>query len=121
MRSTSRVLVVDESSDTREVLCALLARSGAQTLEAAGAEQAVQLTRAYQPDLIIYDAESDHSYRRQASGSLGTVASHSQTPVVVLGTAKRQLEELPTGQFISKPYHYGPLIRRIEDLLGTRA
>ena len=40
------------------------------------------------------------------------------TPLVVLATARRQADRLPSGEFVAKPYHYGPLIRRIEELLG---
>jgi hypothetical protein len=28
---------------------------------------------------------------------------------------------LPGGDLVTKPYHYAPLIRKIECLLGTRA
>ena len=119
MPTTSRVLIVDDSHENRAVLSTLLERCGALTLEAGGAEQAVDLMREHRPDLIVYDAESDRSDHREATTDLGAAALQVAAPVVVLGTARRQLEKLPTGQFVAKPYHYGPLIRRIEDLLGT--
>ena len=30
-----------------------------------------------------------------------------------------RLTELPAGQILAKPYHYGALIRRIDDLLAA--
>jgi hypothetical protein len=35
--------------------------------------------------------------------------------LVMLGSVRRG--QIPDGEYIAKPYHYGPLIRRIEELL----
>lgn len=46
--------------------------------------------------------------------------SPAPTPIVLLGVARRRatlpLEQV--NQFVAKPYHYGPLILKIEQLLG---
>jgi len=123
----SRVLIVDASTESREVLRTLLQRNGAETLEATGPRRALQLVRDQQPDLIVYDEESvrnrssDASEDFRARDDLGQSATRSDIPIVVLGTTKRRAGPLPTGQFVSKPYHYAPLIRRIEELLASRA
>jgi len=113
-------LIIDASDEARDVLRMLLERQGAETLEAGEARQASEIARREQPDVIVFDAESDRSPSNQATVDLGRTASRSAIPIVVLGTAKRPLSPLPTGQFVSKPYHYAPLIRRIEELLGKR-
>jgi CheY-like chemotaxis protein len=119
LRSLPQVLIVDQSADSREVLRALLERHGATTIEARRPEQAARLTNLHRPDLIVFDVESDHSADGQAGENLGAVADRTDTPIVILGTVRRALECFPSGQFIAKPYHYGSLIRKIEELLAA--
>lgn len=121
MSAKARVLIVDSSEEVRDVLRTLLERQGAETLVAAEARHATEIARREQPDVIIFDAECDYTPSKQATVDLGQTASRNNIPIVVLGTVKRPLSPLPTGQFVSKPYHYAPLIRRIEELLGNRA
>jgi len=114
-----RVLIVDESAESREVLCALLERFGATTIEAERPEDAVQLADIHRPHLIVLDVESDHSAQGAATDELQVAASRIDTPVVILGTLSQRHGPFPRGQFVAKPYHYGPLIRKIEDLLAA--
>lgn len=118
MSPKPRVLIVDASPETRDVLRTLLQRRGAETLEATEARQATEILQQEHPDLVILDSECDNSPKRRDTQALGLSASRNDTPIVLLGTAKRHETPLPTGQFVAKPYHYAPLIRRIENLLG---
>jgi len=116
---TPRVLIVDESSDSREVLAALLARYGATTIEARRLDQAVQLANLHQPDLIVLDADSDHSVASAETHDLHAAANRNGTPIVILGTVRDARKRLPSGQIVAKPYHYGPLIAKIDNLLAA--
>src|SRR5688500_9627327 len=119
VHSLPRVLIVDESAESREILRALLERSGATTIEAQHPEQAVQLADLHRPDLILLDAESDHSAAGNAIDSLEAAARRRAVPIVILGTVRDRRGHTGTGEFVSKPYHYGQLIRKIEDLLDA--
>lgn len=119
MNATPRVLIVDESDETQEVLRELLDRHGALAVEARRAEHAAELARQHRPDLIVFDAESDHSDSHEATRQLVEAASTSETPVIVLGSVRRFGGIVVGGQFVAKPYHYGHLIRRIEDMLAA--
>jgi DNA-binding response OmpR family regulator len=114
-----RVLIVDESAETREVLRILLEHRGAFTLEARRLDQAVDLTERYQPDLIVLDAESDRSAAGSATSELRTAASRNGTPIVILGTVRPAHGPTADGQIVAKPYHYGQLLRKIESLLAA--
>ena len=133
------VLIVDRSDDTREVLQTALRRRGLRTLAASRATTGLELARRHHPDLIVLDLELDASEldtsELDTSGlddsgpdSLcASFAEHSRTdrtPLVMLGSLRRDHLQrcpagLPDGECVPKPYHYGPLIRRIEELLGT--
>jgi CheY-like chemotaxis protein len=114
------VLIVDASRDTREILRTLLDRCGAEILEAPGPHRGSELVRQHRPDVIVLDEDADASPAGEATAELGRAASVSCIPIVILGTAVRPHPPLPTGELLAKPYQYDSLIRRIEELLGSR-
>jgi DNA-binding response OmpR family regulator len=116
--SQPRVLIVDASRDCREVLRMLLEQRGATTMEAEGPAQAVRLADEFRPNLIVLDAESDPSPAGDATRDLSHAATRSHTPIVILGKL-RQPQSVAASQIVAKPYHYGPLIRKIDRLLAV--
>ncbi len=109
-------MIVDPSDDVREVLRTALARSGARVLEARRATDGLELARSCHPDLIVVDGETPHG--DEDWKELSAAARRRSTPLVVLGSARLHAAALPAGEFVDKPYHYAPLIRRIEGLLA---
>ncbi|WP_197531179.1 response regulator [Posidoniimonas corsicana] len=120
MSAPLRVLIVDESAESREVLRTALERVGSQTLEAERPDGAQPLCAQSKPDLIVCDVDSDRSRDREAARRLAAEANRTDTPIVLLGALKQQSAWTSGGEFVAKPYHYGPLIRRIEALLASR-
>ena len=110
------VLIVDRSPESREVLRTVLEHRGMTILEASAAPQGLELARRHQPDLIVFDVEVDTPNPAQAAGEFASQCRRGPTPLVILGTARRRSPSLP-GEFVAKPYHYAPLIRKIEQLL----
>ena len=120
MISQARILVVDPSTENRDVLCTLLKRLGAETIEAPRMRHVGGLTETARPDVIVFDAEADSPPSPEEINDLGRTVHRSSTPIVVLGTPKRSLTPLTTGHFVAKPYQYAALIRRIDEVLGNR-
>jgi CheY-like chemotaxis protein len=114
-----RVLIVDRSPESREVLRTILELRGASTLETDQPERACLLAEQFCPDLIVLDADSDLDDIPNATDDLREAAGRTATPIVILGTLRRPSGQLPAGQILAKPYHYGALIRRIDDLLAA--
>jgi hypothetical protein len=50
---------------------------------------------------------------------LQAAASRNGTPIVILGTVRSARKRPASGQFVAKPYHYGQLINKIENLLDA--
>lgn len=119
MPTLPRVLIVDQSAEAREVLRTILERRGASTLEADRPEEACRLAAKFHPDLIVLDADSDATTSCVATENLRAAAGRTDTPIVILGTLRRQNGDLPAGQILAKPYQYAALIRRIDDLLAA--
>lgn len=119
MNIAPSVLIVDASRERREVLCLLLERRGAKTLEAARPEDAIRLARDEHPDLIVFDAESDDSGNGEPTNDLREIADGNHTPIVILGKVRQLRSPNSAEQIVAKPYHYAPLIRKINSLLAA--
>jgi CheY-like chemotaxis protein len=111
------VLIVDQSDESREVLRTVLEHRGLRILEASAADQGLEMARRHQPDLIVLDLEVDAANARAVTGEFASYSGPGSTPLVLLGSARRSGDALP-GTFVAKPYHYAPLIRKIEQLLS---
>jgi CheY-like chemotaxis protein len=114
----ARVLIVDESADGREVLRTVLRQRGVSTMEASGARQGLDLMRQFCPDVVVLDMEGKVS---EDEGLRDEFTAHSRAhdaAIIVLGVARAGTGNPPGGRVIPKPYHYAPLIRTIEQLLG---
>jgi CheY-like chemotaxis protein len=118
--NSQRVLIVDESAESREVLRTLLERTGTATIEAAGPDEAASLAESLRPHLIVFDVDSDHSLDRDASRRLSDTASRTDTPIVLLGRFTTSSSPLGPRDQLAKPYHYGHLLRKIADVLDAR-
>ena len=115
-----RVLIVDASRESRDILRTLLDRQGNETLETSQIQAAAAITDREHPDLIVCDSDSDLSPDSRVTRELALQASRSDIPIVVLGTLRHDFRPISEGDHVAKPYHYGPLIRKIEEMLGSR-
>lgn len=113
------VLVVDRSEETREVLQTVLERRGLRILAARGATAGLRLARQHRPDLIVLDLELDDSGPENLSARFADQSRSHRVGLLMLGGLGGDRRGLPDGESVAKPYHYGPLLRKIEQLLGT--
>ena len=97
------VLIVDESAETRAVLRAALERTGTSAVEASRADEALQLTSATPPDLIVLDLDCDPSPDCQAAQRLYALASRSRTPILLIGTAQREVGRPTSNKWSRRP------------------
>lgn len=120
MDSQRSVLIVDSSEETREVLETALRRLGVQTFAASRVQTGIELARQHHPDLVVLDLELEQSPAEDSAAPLAEQAASDRAPLVLLGSVRRT-GRYTEGEFVAKPYHYGPLIRKIEELLGNRS
>ncbi|MGQ9574672.1 MAG: hypothetical protein ACUVUC_05090 [Thermoguttaceae bacterium] len=111
------VLIVDRSEDTREVLKTVLERRGVRTYAAGRARRGLELARQYRPDLIVLDLEADRPAEEELWMQFWAEGGSQPARLVILGGRWGRLGGAVRGEFVSKPYHFGQLIRRIEQLL----
>lgn len=114
-------MIVDQSAESREVLRTVLSRRGVDIYEASGGKAGLQIARQKHPDLIVLDLEAVSGDDPALRVGFGDESRRQQTPMVVLGNLRQGSLDIPARQVIPKPYHYGPLIRRIEELLAENS
>lgn len=114
------VLLVESSADDREVLRVVLENRGLRIFEADEAETGLRLAEQHRPDVIVLDLEAQSADRDDLQAQYDAATSGSQSSLIVLGKARR-FESLPRDQVVAKPFHFGPLVRMIEQLAGKAA
>jgi CheY-like chemotaxis protein len=113
------VLLVDSSSDNREVLRTVLERRGLRIFEADEAERGLELAREHHPDVIVLDLELHAIDADAVEDQYGAEAAEQHASLVIVGTAGRSRQE-PGTQVVAKLYHFAPLVHTIE-LLAAKA
>lgn len=112
----SRVLLVDPSPDNREVLRTALQRRGIGTFDTGQPALGLAWARQHRPDLIVLDTEWGNSAGEDICRQY---AEAVHAPLLILGTLKSQPDSGADGaEHMAKPYHYAPLIRKIEEMIG---
>ena len=116
MVSTPRVLIVDPSEETREVLKTALERRGVQTLAAGHIRPAIKLVKEHCPHVVVLDLEAGGGSPEEALTRFSAATEGAAPRLLILGSVRRP-QIGGYSYFVAKPYHFGPLIRRIEELL----
>jgi CheY-like chemotaxis protein len=113
------VLIVDPLEETHEVLRSALEPRGVQVLATGEPAQGLAMARKHVPHLIVLDVERLAAASTDIADNFAAQSRARATPLLFLGGRGRRSDLLPPGEFVQKPYHYGPLIRKIEELLAS--
>ena len=111
-----RVLIVDRSDESRDVLRTVLERRGIACLEAGEARAGLELARHHHPEVIVLDLEAEAADDQQICRGFADETRRSRSALVVLGSLSARRGHPSATREVSKPYHYGALIRTIEEL-----
>ncbi len=117
MENHCQVLIVDAAEETRDVLQTALERHGLKTLTASETSEGLAMAREHRPELIVLDLEIEDNASDEIAAQFAGQAGGGPTALVLLGSVRRQ-HSLPHGEYVAKPYHYAPLIRKIEEILS---
>jgi hypothetical protein len=80
-------------------------------------DDGLQLARTHRPRVIVVDLEETHDAdESDTCAQYEQECRRQQAALLVLGVAGAAASGLGDEQVVSKPYHYGPLIRKIEQL-----
>jgi DNA-binding response OmpR family regulator len=114
-----RVVIVEALSDARDVLCASLNRRGLVAYSTSEANEGLELARQHHPDVIVFDVEAAAADSELVQQRLESESRREHSDLVILGRA-RFLPDVPRDRVIAKPYHFAPLIHKIEQIVELR-
>jgi DNA-binding response OmpR family regulator len=115
----SRVLVVDDDADIRELVSELLQRAGHSVIEAADGRDGLRRFHAEQPELVILDVSMPELDGWQM---LERIRELSAVPVMMLTAQDQELHKVRglragADDYMSKPFGPHELLARVEALL----
>ncbi|MFO7905157.1 MAG: response regulator [Planctomycetota bacterium] len=117
--SHKRVLLVDQSNDSRDVIRTVLERRGMEILEASSAGAGLEMLREHRPNVVVLDADAESADNPRLRTAYDHELASNQGEIVVLGNMDR--DQMGSDKhLVRKPYHYGPLIQKIERLVSQR-
>jgi DNA-binding response OmpR family regulator len=118
LASHTGILIVNRFAESREALRTALVHNGVRVLDTARADFGLTLARATGPAVIVLDLDTvDHPATVVAD--FAAVAKSTGGRLILLGSAQHQ-QHAESCEFFVKPYHYRPLVLRIEELLQQR-
>jgi two-component system CheB/CheR fusion protein len=120
---TAKVLVVDDSDDTRDMMAKLLELESFAVVTAQDGLDALEVAAHEQPDLIITDVNMPNLNGIEMIRELRKRPGFSHVPIIAItaygnGVAKEALEAGANGA-ATKPVQFTELVDRIRRLLAT--
>jgi two-component system KDP operon response regulator KdpE len=117
--SGATILVVDDEPQIRRVMRTTLASQGYSITEARSGEEALEMVRAEQPDLILLDVNMPGIGGLEACCEL---REHSDVPIIMLtikNAEKDKVQALDAGadDYVVKPFSIEELLARIRAAL----
>jgi CheY-like chemotaxis protein len=120
-----KVLIADDSANTRGILRFMLQNQGFDLVEAVDGEEAIAKALASPPDLIILDGMMPRKCGFEACSELKQNPKTASVPIILL-TAVAQVEpsrdwakESPADRYMAKPFQMRDLLSAIESLTGA--
>jgi adenylate cyclase len=126
MRSPPRILVVDDSPVNVDLLRTRLAVHGYDILTASDGEQALEVAREQQPDLILLDVMMHKMDGLEVCRQLKADASLPFMPIILV-TAKSDSQDVVAGldaggdEYLAKPVDQAALVARVKSMLRIKA
>lgn len=119
------ILVIEDSSDTRELLSVLLQQQGYKVVQAQSGLEGLLKARGNYPDLILMDLTLPEMDGIEAARRIHQTPELSHVPIFVVSAyldAEIEAEVLAAGcvEMFSKPFDFDSLLETISITLGER-
>jgi len=121
--SDTRVLVIDDDDDIRNLVRTLLERTGASVRDAPNGKEGLREFHSWRPDLVVLDVNMPEM---DGWNVLERIRDMSEVPVLMLTARGEELERvrgLQSGadDYVVKPFGKQELVARIQALLRRAA
>ena len=121
-----KILIAEDELDILELITFTLQFGGYEVIPTSNGEDALEMTRKEQPDLVLLDVRMPRMSGYKVCTNLKASHDTHHIPVVFL-SAKGQEAEIKTGfdtgaiDYILKPFAPDHLLKRLEEILASEA
>jgi len=125
-KSKTTILVAEDDGMFRTMLCQFLEKQGFKVLEACDGEEAVEVFKQHDPQLVLMDAEMPKMNGLEASKIIREIDQFEYSPVLMI-TASENHDFVEhafaagVADFIHKPIHWALLQHKIDYMLQASA
>jgi adenylate cyclase len=126
VRTPPRILIADDNPSNRDILQARLAVHGYEILTAVDGQEALEMAREAQPDLILLDVMMPKLDGLEVCRRLKKDTSLPFMPVIMV-TAKTDSKDIVAGlesggdEYLTKPVDHAALVARIKSMLRIKS
>ena len=119
----AKIVIAEDERDIRDLIAFTLRFAGHEVAAASNGEEAVELAKKENPDLILLDVRMPRMTGYDACRAIKKVPELVDTPVVFL-SAKGQESEIETGldvgaeEYLLKPFAPDQLTSRVSEILA---
>ena len=121
--SKKKILVVEDETETRELIAAKLQKAGYEVFQAGDGAEALQVAREFKPDLILSDIIMPVMDGLELLEKLRETYSGRDIPFIVItakGYLKDYFERLGVDGSIAKPCLPEECINKVKEVLASR-
>ncbi len=120
---TPKVLIVDDREVNRDILIRMLGPLGFTVKEASGGDEALELTKSWEPDLLLLDLIMPGINGRDVIKALKKNPQFSAIKIIVITASALEMEKkeilaLGADSFIRKPFREISVLNEIQALFG---
>jgi len=122
-KKLSKILVIDDELNMRQLVKAILSDVGYQVLTANDGEKGLKLAELEKPDLILSDLRMPGVSGWDVLITLKNSQKLGEIPVIIMTGAMPKGEEyrirsMRAAGYLGKPFDVDELIRQVEQVLG---
>jgi two-component system cell cycle response regulator DivK len=117
-----RILVVEDNDLNRKLFCDVLRASGFEVEPCADGELALNVARAFAPDLVIMDIQLPHVSGLDLIAAMRADALLGRTPVLAVTAYagkgdEERIRDAGAAGYLSKPVSIGPFMAAVRKLV----
>ena len=119
-----RILIAEDFEENRVALKLILKHTGFDVIEAEDGQQAIEVVRREEPDLVLMDITLPVLDGLQATREIRSEEKFEQLPIIVVSAhdneeIRREAAEAGGSEYISKPIEIEELKKLIEGCLSV--
>ena len=120
---SKRILIVEDTEDTRQIIRDLLASAGYQLIEAVTGEEGVAMATQHRPDLILMDIQLPEVDGYEATRRIKADPALRHIPVIAVTSYALAGDEAKTREagcdsYIAKPFSPRKLLAKVREFLA---